>query len=345
VQRDHTDSAVQEAMLALPYAYSQLAIYGRAALLYGQALQSYGAELDKLHASIDSVQSGKFLKALVREEIRENKDWVIRLRSLPESPETYYLMELSASHDFQTALQNYLDLDDLRVRLDSWQRSFAAYEDLIARRRAYYEPLLPGLDQQFRELDSRRRIRLEEHKVLQDRMQSMLVAPRPDLLATSDERLLVATLNKISDRIAAAEGGPNAGLLARVGRLRGLVTWNLKTEYQDRLTQFYEHLQASQQAVDQLNAQYNEFVRVRQAATHSYEGYGAPIKRLRARVEKAIGGTKLLMARQGNVLERVAIAELEVRQQRLEDYQVRARYAMADAYDRATATQQQAKVE
>ena len=128
--------------------------------------ESYGNELGKLHASIDSVQSGRFLKALVREEVRQDKDWVIRLRSLPESPETYYLTELSASHDFQTALQNYLDLDDLRVRLDTWQRSFAAYEDLIERRRAYYEPLLPGLDQQFRELDSRRRIRLEQHKIL-----------------------------------------------------------------------------------------------------------------------------------------------------------------------------------
>ena len=345
VQRDQTDSSVQEAMLALPYAYSQLAIYGRAALLYSQALQSYGGELEKLHASIDSVQSGRFLKALVREEVRQDKDWVIRLRSLPESPETYYLTELSASHDFQTALQNYLDLDDLRVRLDTWQRSFAAYEDLIEKRRTYYEPLLPGLDQQFRELDSRRRIRLEQHAILKDRMQSMLVAPRPDLLATSDERLLVATLNKLSDRIAAAEGGPNEGLVARVGRLRGLVTWNLKTEYQDRLTQFYDHLQESQKAVDLLNTQYNEFVRVRQAATHSYEGYGVPIKRLRARVEKSIENTKLLMSRQGNVLERVAIAELEVRQQRLEDYQVRARYAMADSYDRATATQQQAKAE
>jgi len=39
---------------------------------------------------------------------------VIRLRSLPDAPETYYLMELMASHDFQTALANYLDLEDLR---------------------------------------------------------------------------------------------------------------------------------------------------------------------------------------------------------------------------------------
>ena len=92
-------------------------------------------------------------------------------------------------------------------------------------------------------------------------------------------------------------------------------------------------------------AQYNEFVRVRQAATHSYVGYDVPIKRLRTRVDDAIKQTNLLMARQGNVLEQVAIAELDLRSRRLEEYEVRARYAMADSYDRATATQQQAKAE
>jgi hypothetical protein len=131
----------------------------------------------------------------------------------------------------------------------------------------------------------------------------------------------------------------------RAGRLRGLVTWNLKTQYNDRLTRFYEHLQESQLAVDKLTVQYNEFVRVRQAATHSYVGYDVPIKRLRTRVANAIEQTNLLMARQGNVLEQVAIVELELRSRRLEDYEVRARYAMADSYDRATAVQQQAKAE
>ena len=90
-----------------------------------------------------SIRAGKFLKALVREEIRQDKDWVIRLRALPESPETYYLMDLMASHDFQSALQNYLDLEDLRKKLAAWQGSFDAFDDLIGLRRAYYEPLLP----------------------------------------------------------------------------------------------------------------------------------------------------------------------------------------------------------
>ena len=345
VGRNSTDAAVQEAMLALPYAYSQLEVHGRAAALYGQALQSFGAELDRLDASIASIREGKFLEALVREEIRKDKDWVIRLRALPEAPETYYLMELMASHDFQTALQNYLDLEDLRRKLARWQHSFGAFEDIIAARRAYYEPLLPGLDQQFRELDSRRRVRMEQHGLLSERLQGMLVAPRPEFLATTDERLLIAQLQRLEDQMDPAVDGPDAALLTRVRRLQGLVTWSLKTEYHERLTQFFDDLKASQEAINFLTQQYNAFVRVRQAATHSYEGYGAPIRRLRTRVGEANARIDLLMARQGHLLEQVAIRELEIRVDRLEGYQDQARYALANSYDRATATQNRVELE
>ena len=136
--------------------------------MYGHALESYTSELERVDASIDSIRKGKFLKALVREEIRQDKDWVIRLRTLPETPETYYLMELMASHDFQTALQNYLDLEDLRTRLVSWQTSFDAFEDMIGLRRQNYEPLLPEVDAQFRELDAQMRLRLEQRKHLDE---------------------------------------------------------------------------------------------------------------------------------------------------------------------------------
>src|SRR5688500_6752551 len=104
IDRDTTDSAVQEARLALPFAYGKLNVYGRAALLYGQALDSFGGELEKLDASVRSIHEGNFLKALVREEIRKDQNWVVRLRMLPDAPETFYLTALMASHDFQTAL-------------------------------------------------------------------------------------------------------------------------------------------------------------------------------------------------------------------------------------------------
>ena len=334
IERDGTDAAVQEARLALPFAYSKLRVYGRAALLYGQALDSFGKELEKVDASTRSIRAGNFLKALVREEIKQDNLWVVRLRALPDTPETFYLTELMASNDFQTALQNYLDMEDLRRRLIAWQGGFDAFEDLIRLRHANYEPLLPQVDARFRDLDSRMRLRLEQRDHLQKRLQDILTAPRPALLATADERVALERLTKIETALPRADA-ERAELEARVQHLRGVLTWRLNTEYPERLTQAHKNLHALNDDVRALQERYTAFVRARQAAVHSYAGYDQPIRRLRTRVDAALEHVDTLLARQGHVIEAVAIDELNTRHQRLEAYQVQARYAVADSYDRA----------
>ena len=335
-ERENTDAAVQEAMLALPFAYGKLDVHGRAAVLYAKALDSFGHEIERLDESLTSIRDGKFLKVLVREEVRQDKDWVIRLRSLPESPETYYLMELLASHDFQTALQNYLDLEDLRRKLASWTVSFDSFDDLIGLRRQYYEPQLPGLDAEFRELDSRMRLRLEQHELLEKRLQSLLVAPRPEFLATADERLTAARLAELEAALEGASSATADDLRRRIARLRGVLTFTQRTEYHERLDVFARHLRELGKSIEVLEAEHVEFVRTRQAAVHSFEGYDTPIGRLRTHVAESLGKVNLLMARQGRVLELVAIDELVARRDRLETYRDQARYALADSYDRAT---------
>lgn len=339
VESEVTDSATQEGMLALPFAYGKLDIHGRAALYYGRALDVFGQEIGKLDASIRSIRNGNFLKALVREEIRQNKDWVIRLRRLPGTPETWYLMELLASHDFQSGLQNYLDLADLRRKLLAWQTDLDAFADMAALRRQHYEPLLPGIDGKFRKLDSRMRLRLEQQEMLEQRLQAMLTAPRPEFLATAEERALLMHFRRLERQIKAANTADAEDLLTRLGRLRGTLTWTLETEYHQRLTRFDENLIELRQATAALNERYRRFVRVRQAATHSFEGYARPIQRLQVQVRNALGDVDRLMGRQGHVLEVVAIRELESRQERLFAYQDKARYALADSYDRATQAQ------
>ena len=148
-KRDATDRATQEAMLALPYAFSQLDLHEQAASHYSRALNAYAGQFDKLSQSIRSIEDGRFLAALSRDEVREDEDWVIRLRALPDAPETYYLLELLASNDFQTGLENYLDLLDLRRRLPAWAARVAAYhasnedalDSLSARIEANYDAI------------------------------------------------------------------------------------------------------------------------------------------------------------------------------------------------------------
>jgi len=335
IRRDPTDAAVQEARLALPFAYSKLRVYGRAAVLYGQALDSFGKELEKVDASMRSIRAGNFLKALVREEIKQDDVWVVRLRTLPDTPETFYLTELMASNDFQTALQNYLDMEDLRRRLIAWQGGFDAFEDLIRLRRANYEPLLPQVDAHFRELDSHMRVRLEQREHLQKRLQDILTAPRPVLLATADERVALERLRKVEAALKHATGPECAAQQVRLQHLQGVLTWRLYTEYPERLTQAHKDLHELNEDVRMLQERYTAFVRARQAAVHSYAGYDQSIQRLRTRVGEALDRVNTLLARQGHVIEAVAIDELTTRRQRLEAYQVQARYAVADSYDRA----------
>jgi tetratricopeptide (TPR) repeat protein len=342
-QREVTDRATQEALLALPYAYGKLDIHGRAAIHYGNALDAFIAETERLTASIDSIRDGKFLEALIREEIRKDNDWVIRLRSLPETPETYYLMELMASHDFQTGLQNYLDLADLKRKLLTWEGGFDAYEEMVDIRSEHYSPLLPEVDEAFRKLDSRMRLRNEQHKMLVKRRDDLLTTPRPEFLATPAEQAILARVMHMENALGVAVGSTREQLATRLNRIKGLVLWDLETQYHERFTEFDRNLRGLDETMVVAQTEYDEYVRSRQAATHSFEGYDKPMTRLRADVHQSVERIDRLMARQGYLLEVVAIDELIARREHLENYGDKARFALADSYDRAT--QAQARLE
>lgn len=341
VDRDVTDSAVQEARLALPYAYGKLGVHGRAAVLYGEAVETFQDELQKLDASIHNIRSGDFLEALVREEIRHDKEWVVRLRELPDAPETFYLVGLMASHDFQTALQNYLDLDDLRGKLLVWETSLDAFGDVIRLRRDYYEPRLPEIDRAFRHLDAQMRLRLEQRQHVRARLEGMLTAPRADYLATAEEQGALRVLGQLAAQLVDNSSPEGVSLRARTERLEGMLRYRLETDYHVRLTETHEHLRALEQDVEALDTQYDAFVRTRQSARHSYVGYSELINELRSRVQSNLTQIDDVMARQGRVLESVAINELELRRTRLTDFQNQARFAYADSYDRAAKAQAQ----
>jgi hypothetical protein len=51
------------------------------------------------------------------------------------------------------------------------------------------------------------------------------------------------------------------------------------------------------------------------------------------------------MARQGHILEEMAVNELSSRRERLAEYQIKARFSLADSYDRAARAEGLKKVE
>jgi len=241
-------------------------------------------------------------------------------------------------------LKNYLDLEALRKRLVHWADDLNAYEEIIDQRRAYYEPLLPTVDLAFRRLDSQMRLRLEQRDRIAKRLKAMLVAPRPDYLATSAERIAAWRIAGLENLLARPGTDPAGDLTARLRRLRGILDWSIYTDYDRRLTDTYQHLVELNTDIEMLQTQYATFVRTRQAATQSYQNYDHTIQHLRILIRTAHEQVDTLMARQGHMLEVMAVNELTLRRERLAEFQVKTRFALADSYDRATRAQTRERI-
>ncbi len=339
-ERQKTNAPVQEALLAVPFAYSKLNVHSKAAIMYGEALKVFDAEVDRLNTSIKSIREGRFLAAILQNEADKDNHWLVNLRNLPDAPETHYILNLMASNDFQEFLLNYRDSADLYERNERWLGSLDVYEEIIEIRRTYFEPLLPVVEKQFKKLDSRMRLRIEQRDRLTGRLKAMLLSRRPEYLAYVDERLILDQLETIQSYFAANPADATAETNSRIKRLKGTLQWQINAEYDERLTQAYNHLHELDEIIDELNRVYRSFIRTRHAATQSYKGYSVQILQLRTKLKEAQLKLKSIMARQGRLLEALAVNEMEKRRERLEGYQIKARFALADSYDRANEAQE-----
>lgn len=344
-KRNVTNQSVQEALLGLPFAYGKLEYHGKAAVLYGKALEAYSKELEKLDSSIKNIREGKFLEAVVREEFKKDKNWLINLRNLPDTPETHYLMQLLASNDFQASLKNYFDLDELAKKISLWDSYLDSYTEIIQNRKKYYTPLFPPMQEKFRLLDSRMKLRTAQRGRITERLNKMLIAPRPKYLMTVNERIYLNNILKLEKKYSKNKKKDISIVMARLNRLKGVITWNIETEYQQRFTKADKNLRSLNKDVDDLDNKYRSFVRTRQAATQSFIGYDDQIRQLKNRINFADEKIKLLLARQGHMLELMSTNELENRRKRIEELQIKARFSLAESYDRAVKKQQNIELE
>ena len=116
------DTAVLEAMLAVPRAYLSLNAPAQAAEQYERALQVFADERSALDAALVRLAEPDFFKKIMQPLVENHDDgWLQVLRAHPEMPESRYLYDVLAGHDFQEGLAIYRELHYLDKNLISWQ--------------------------------------------------------------------------------------------------------------------------------------------------------------------------------------------------------------------------------
>jgi hypothetical protein len=332
--RDLLDPAVQESMLAIPYALARLDSISQAADHYLNAVEAFYEESSRIDRTISHIESGRFFDEFLNEDPLDSTGWYWRMQSLPKGPEARYLFHLLATHEFQEGLKNYRDLNYLWSNLDRWQQSVDVYANMLETRRLAFEERLPRVQETLAraDIDGMVQRKLEFDVLLND------IEESGDWLALATEREFgmwgeIASFEKtpaLSADIREAEE-----VRDKIRLLKGVLQWGLETDFQERLWRMRRDLRATGEALvetqrarrqvdDSMSRQPNRF----RAFDERVYGLAPRIEAMKMRV----GDT---MAEQRAFLQAIAVGELQAQQRRLDTYTVQARFALAAIYDRA----------
>ncbi len=332
--RDLLDSAVQESMLAIPYALAQLDSISQAADHYLNAIEAFYEETNRIDVAINNIESGQLLNEFLAKDQYQTTGWYWKLEELPEGPESRYLYHLLATHKFQEGLKNYRDLHYLWRNLDEWQNSVDVFRNMLDTRELAYRDRLPRVQQSLgqADLDGMVARKLE----FDARLKNIEQSNDSLALATKREFELWGEINAIERNPALRANIPEADEVRdKVELLKGALQWNLDREFTDRLWRIRRDLRQTGEAlVDTQRArrQIDETMRTEPLLFAGFndrvEGLIPQIDSLKARVDAA-------MLRQRGFMEGVAVDELQAQKERLDSYTVQARFALAAIYDLA----------
>lgn len=341
-KRNLLDAAVQESFLAVPYAFSKLQANGQAADYYNTAIESFDSELKLLDTSIEQIRAGNLLDRLLGDEKERSVTWYWQLRNLPKAPESRYLYELLASNDFQEGLKNYRELQFLSHNLDEWRDSVATYDDIIDTKQKAYDLRVPKADAVMAstDLDGLTQKRVDFESRINEIEQSHDVAA----LGTPEEQATWARLGRMEAFLAAHPDDPDLADMRDKHRLmKGVLFWRLSESFKARL---WNERRSVRELSVALKETQKRSVLVRQARATipvNTGGNAARIAAVRARIDELQTRLAAVSERQNRYLQAIAVDELERQKERIETYQVQARYALASIYDRAADDQQKPK--
>ena len=241
--RDILDPAVQESLLAVPYAFGQLGANTQAADYYLDAIDAFNTELGRMDAAILAVEQGVFIDQLLSNRVTDASGWYWRLDQLPDSTESRYLYELVASNEFQEGLKNYRDLLYLRENLRRWSESLGAFDDILDTRQRAYEQRLPVIESSLDNVDldalAARRVTMESRLVDIERDENVWA------LGTEREQEAWAELDAMTVKLASLGDIPGAEAARQKQEfLKGVLYWNLYRDYKARLWQSKKNLTA-----------------------------------------------------------------------------------------------------
>lgn len=347
--------AVQESLLALPFAYEKLNALGEAVAAYETAEELLAREIQLIRDMRETLTEGELLtlidsKPLSAEEAREQlqaagdgegliavvtddgQNWLKLDSTSIIKTRSAYMRELFAQTRFQTAVLELRDLLRLQRLLQDWQPKLSAYRELLLEKQALRSRQEQQLTQaayaaQAQALQQRR-------DQFAARLQQIIAAEDYLALADSDTRALQERVTRTGQTIARMQdAGQQTDDVAQRHRLfAGILLWRAAQHYPIALAEQQRELAQIDSALASVIKTQTHIDEIT-ATSLDIQPVLARLHSLQTETATQLQSTERLITQQTRVLREQVDQQLASHEKRLKNYLSQAHLAVARLYD------------
>lgn len=347
--------AVQESLLALPYAYEKLGAQGEAVSAYQTAEELLAHEIQLIRDMRATLTEGELLtligsEPLAPEEAKkalgdaaqdgtltavvtdDGQNWLKLDSTSIIKTRSAYLNELFAKNAFQTAVLDLRDLLRLQGLLQNWMPKLDAYRELLLQKQAtrgrqeqqLAQNSIAQKEQQLQATRATMARQLEQVRSSENYM----------ALADDETRALYARIERGQQTIAQmkAAGQNTSELETRIKMFNGILLWRAAQEYPARLADRQAELKTIDASLAQIANTRQQIADIT-ATSMDIQPTLARLQVLHKEVETHLRNTDQLIAQQSGLLRKQVDQQLAAHEKRLNNYLAQAHLAVARLYD------------
>ena len=348
--------AVQESLLALPFAYEKLGAQGEAVNAYQSAEELLAREINLIRDMRATLTEGELLTLVGSEPLSaedakkvlrgddaeagaltavvtdDGQNWLKLDTTSIIKTRSAYLNELFAKNTFQTAVLDLRDLLRLQTLLQNWLPKLDAYRELLLQKQAQRDRQEQQLAQHSA-LQQEQKLQLECATLAQQLAQ---ISSSDNYMALADDetRALYVRIERGQQTIARMKsaGQDTSELETRIKMFGGILLWRAAQQYPAQLAAQQGELKSIDATLVNIAQTRNNIEEIT-ATSIDIQPTLARLQVLQKEVSVHLENTDQLIAQQSRLLRQQVDQQLAAHEKRLNNYLAQAHLAVARLYD------------
>ncbi|MCF6193338.1 MAG: hypothetical protein L3J46_03270, partial [Kangiellaceae bacterium] len=336
--RDLRDIAVQEALLAIPFAYQKLKAMKPALQGYLDASEQFQQQIDLISRIEMQIIDGNLIENLVLKLIKnqsiESGDEAIEDSELFGDEFDYYIYELLAQNRFNEGFRSYQKLGQLALMLDLWDEKLPMFSEMLTANQLRFDEKIPLIDGYLAE-GNLVKYQIAYKKIMED-LAYVNKSEKLHLLATREQAELHQRIVRLENNIASI---PNEMLTnnqqekARIAR--GVLQWQFEEGKTKKIWELKKASVEIKQLISEMKQRSLTLASAREHALSRFVGYQGLIDEGTEKLQDLRRRIKVQIEVQAGFIKEQILAVLKRRKATLDHFLLQSDLSVARLHEKA----------